>query len=89
MLELGGEDRLRFVDEEERCFSGGLCRGSADAPQHILELIDPSLSTGLELVAAPRLEPLIHLGVGAFGLAIASRVRHRGIADLRAEAGAV
>jgi hypothetical protein len=88
--ELGREDGFSSVDEEERGLAGRLGRRRADGPQHRLWLIKPALATGFELfLEASCLEALEDFSVGTLGLVIASWVRHRGVADLRAEAGAV
>ena len=90
MLKLQWEDRLSAIDEEERGLAGRLACRRADGPQHGLQFIEPALAAGLEpLLEAPCFEALEDLGVGTLGLAITSRLRHRGIADLRAEVRAV
>jgi hypothetical protein len=87
MLELGGEDYFGSIDEEERSFPSRIRCCHANRPQHRLELVKPALAAGVELfLEASCLEDL---SVGAFGLAVASLVRHGGVANLRAEAGAV
>ena len=77
MTDVTREDRFCPIDEEEGHFAGRLG----------LELIEPAFAAGGELfVEASCLEA--H-GVGTLGLAITSRVSHRGVADLHADVGVV
>ena len=90
MFELRGEDRFCPIDEEERRFASRLGCCHADRPEYGLELVEPALATGYKLLAeASCLEALEDLSVSMLGLAVDSRVRHGGVADLRAKAGAV
>ena len=90
VLELRGEDCFCPIDEEEGRFTGRLGRCCADRPYHGLELVKPAFAAGCELfLEASCLEALEDLRVITLGLAVASWMRHRGIADLCADARAV
>ena len=86
MPDLVRENRFCSIDEEERgltCWLGG---GGANGPHHGLELVVPAPAAGLELrLEGPSLEASQDLRVGVFGLAIAPRMCHRSIADLRSK----
>src|SRR4051812_40729437 len=90
MSDLVREDSFGSIDQEERGLPGWLGRGCADGPQHGLELIVPTSAAGLQLLLeCPCLEAPQDLRVGSFGLAVASRVRHRSIAYLRSKVSTV
>src|SRR5512133_2442860 len=87
--ELRWEDRLRAVDEEERCFPGcSAWRGSV-RPEHRWQLLDPRVAMLLEDVEGFGFEALEDFCVGALHLAIASGVGGRGEAELDAHIFAV
>ena len=87
--ELGWENRLRAVDEEERRFPGcSAWRGSV-RPEHRWQLLDPRVAVLLEDVEGLGFEALEDFRVGALHLAIASRVGGGGEAELDAHVFAV
>ena len=78
------EDSLCSVDEEEWGLASRLGGGSADGPQHGLELIIPAPTAGLQLLLeGPGFEAFQYLCVGALGLAVAPGARHLCVAYLR------
>src|SRR5512141_1897016 len=87
--DLGWENCLRAVDEEERRFPGcSAWRGSV-RPEHRWQLLDPRVAVLLEDVEGLGFEALEDFCVGAFHLAIASGVRGGGAAELDAHVFAV
>ena len=77
MPDLVKVDYLCSIDEEEWGLASLLGGGSADGPQHGLQLVVLAPAAGLQLLLeGPGLEAPQDLRVGMFGLAIAPGVRH-------------
>lgn len=90
MLDLVREDRFGSVDEEEWSLSHRLGGSGPDGPQYGLEIIVPAPAASLQLfLEGPGIEAPQDLRVSMFGLAIAPRVGHRSVADLRSKVSTV